>query len=138
MVPLTYSSMRKAILAVLPHFPGWDQYDNGQAPVSDTALPPWIIISIKDTGRPESEAIVGAAREATLEMRVVGTTELGVNIIAEKLHDKLDALTNIDPRISLLAPLRDSGSYPSDLTNPQTNLTYQMRVLTWHFTWNAI
>ena len=97
---------------------------------------PYLILFCRRGSLQVSKTPVG--REATLEMRVVGTTELGVNIIAEKLHDKLDALTNLDPRISLLTPLRDSGSYPSDLTNPQTNLTYQMRVLTWRFTWNAI
>lgn len=77
-----------------------------------------------------------AARTAVLEARIVAPLELSVNVMAEQLRDTLDGLT-ISPQVDMLTPRTDSGSYPSDLINPDTTVAYQMRVLTWQTGWNS-
>jgi len=134
---ITYLQAHEAIMSKLPTPTGWLKFDAGQATPNNDQKPPWVIWSLKPRSRPSMEAVGStAARTAVLEARIVAPLELSVNVMAEKLRDTLDGLI-ISPQVDMLTPRTDSGSYPSDLINPDTTVAYQMRVLTWQTGWNS-
>lgn len=121
----TYLEARQRILDAIPDMDGWTIHRDGQAPPS--ATPPWVVVSVKETGRAYAES--GRAGIVLLEVRltVVAASEASVNAKCAQLHDLLDNL-----RPDGLGPLtasRDSGSYPSDLTDTRTGMANAMRVI---------
>lgn len=121
----TYLEARQRILDAIPDMDGWMIHRDGQAPPS--ATPPWVVVSVKETGRAYAES--GRAGIVLLEVRltVVAASEASVNAKCAQLHDLLDNL-----RPDGLGPLtasRDSGSYPSDLTDTRTGMANAMRVI---------
>lgn len=121
----TYLQARSRILDAIPDMDGWTVHRDGQAPPS--ATPPWVVVSVRETGRARAES--GYAGAVLLEVRltVVSAGEASVNAKCEQLHDLLD---NLRPDgLGPLTALRDSGSYPSDLTDTRTGMAWTMRVL---------
>ncbi|WP_454893762.1 hypothetical protein [Alloscardovia omnicolens] len=136
-IPLDFLDVHDLIIKTIPRLRGWSFFD-GEAAVTDNAMPPWVIVTITTTDRGESEQGDTALRQGILRLRVVGDTALSVNIACEKFRDVLDYATCGDVRIGRFLPDSDSGSYAGDLKNPQTNNVFHIRVLAWRFGWNAI
>lgn len=127
------ADVRTQVLSLLPALSGWKIYTDG---VATGKLPPWVVVSFTEKSRAFSEARLQAmSHEGSLTIRVVGASEAGVNICCDNLTTALDGARTNDPRISTLIADSDSGTYLSDLTNPDTSSPYVMRVLAWRLTW---
>ncbi|MBW3088827.1 hypothetical protein KIH77_08845 [Bifidobacterium sp. 82T24] len=123
---MNYLEARTAVLALLPEMHGWAVYEDGMA---DGAHPPWIVVSLRQTGRDLNEAVHATLRHAVLDIRVVGVNETSVNIACERLQDALDGA--MPEGLSALVPDIDSGTYAAELQQPESSRPYVMRVLTW-------
>lgn len=122
---VTVTQAKRRILALMPPLDGWPVYE-------DMALadaPPWVVVSVTQTGRDVNEAVNVTGRLFTLTVRVVGGSVDGVDHVCDLLQDAFDGRR--PESMSALVPWSDSGTYPSELTDPQTGRPHPMRVLAW-------
>jgi hypothetical protein len=124
----TLTQAKHSILELLPELKGWHVYTNG---IATAAKPPWVVVAVRETGRGYTESLHVGNHLVTLDIRVVGDTDDGVNIVCSKLQDELDGIRPADPNIGALLPETDSGVYSSELLQPDSSTPYVMRVLTW-------
>lgn len=129
----SYIEARAAIIALIPEFPGWDVFLDG---VATGEHPPWIVVSLSEDGRRHSEGLSTNSHDATLDIRVVSTSESSIGGVCDRLMAALDG-ARATSGIAALAPDRDSGVYASDLVDAKTSIPYLMRVLTWRTGWPA-
>lgn len=123
---------RKLILQLIPPMRGWRVFTGG---VAGKGSPPWIVVGLSEQGGSTSENAKRFGVDATLDIRVVGRSQAGVNIACQRLSILLDGARTVNPGISPLVPATDSGTYPADMTDPETGSPYIMRVLTWRIGW---
>lgn len=128
-----YAQARAAVIALLPELKGWTVYTDG---IATGAHPPWVVVSLSENGREHTERLATTNHLATLDIRVVGSSELGIGIVCDKLTAALDGASPGNGVASLL-PDKDSGVYASDLVATGTSTPYLMRVLTWRTGWPA-
>lgn len=130
----TFLEARKEALSIMKLPTGWKRYEDGQAPLSKTTLPPWVIFTVKPQNRFHCEAGETRLRYALIEARIVNASQLSVDLLAEKLIDMVEAakLQNIEG----MSIYRDSGSYPGDMKNLSQNMNYVVRVVEWRFAFN--
>lgn len=123
---------RKLILKLLPSMAGWQVFTGG---VAGKGAPPWIVAGLSESGADVSENSRRTGVDATLDVRVVGRSQAGVNVACQRLSRALDGARTVNPAIAPLTPSTDSGTYPADMTDPETGSPYIMRVLTWRTGW---
>jgi hypothetical protein len=124
---------RVAIVALIPEFQGWDVFLDG---IATGKHPPWIVVSLSENGRDHSEGLATNSHRATLDIRVVSTSETSIGVVCDKLASALDG-ARPNTQIAVLTPNSDSGVYASDLVDTDTSTPYPMRVMTWRTGWPA-
>ena len=127
----SYADARASVIALLPELTGWKVYADG---IATGQSPPWIVVSFSETGRDHAEALNTTNHRGVLDIRVVGTSELGIGIVCDKLTTALDGAK--PEKVASLIPDIDSGVYASDLMQPDSSTPFLMRVLTWRTGWS--
>lgn len=128
-----YARARAAIIGLLPDLKGWKVYTDG---IATGKKPPWIVVSLSENGREHTEGLAATNHLATLDVRVVSTSETSIGVICDKLTSALDGASP-GCGVGSLVPDIDSGVYASELIDSDTSVPFLMRVLTWRTGWPA-
>lgn len=128
-----YMKVRESVLRLVGDIHGWDVYADGIAPAGKT--PPWVVIGLTETSRTHTESQSTDLHIGRLDIRIVARSQTSVDTLASHLTERLDGARPDMPGLSPLIGDVDTGSTPSDLTDPDTGTPYMMRVLTWRIGW---
>lgn len=128
-----FLKVRESIIRLVGEIRGWDVYTDGIAPAGKT--PPWVVVGLTETSRTHTESQRTDLHIGRLDIRIVARSQTSVDMLASLLTERLDGARPDMPGPSPLIGDVDTGSNPSDLTDPDTGMPYMMRVLTWRIGW---
>lgn len=118
---------------MVPDLKGWRMFRDGLA---IGGSPPWIVVGLNPDSTLRGEALNATACSGSLDIRVVGESQLGIGIACEKLQQALDGAYP-GSGFSRLIPDKDSGIFASELESQSTSRPFMMRVLTWRVSWEV-
>lgn len=124
---MSIKDVKTLVRDLLPGMPHWRVYED----MATGPRPPWIVWRVRETSRSLSEAEMVTGRLYELDVRVVAPFAADVDAACETIMDAFDG--RHPAGMGALVPYKDSGVYPSELTDPATGGAYVMRVLTWRF-----
>lgn len=129
--------LTEALKDIIPVVDGWPLHMQEEPQAGD--LPPWVIVTITNSGVQRGEAGNPIAGQGHVELRCVSDNTDAVNIWCD---DKaIPALQGVLPECqgfacSCLSLAEDSGAYAAGLTETDTSYRYRVRVLRFDFLWS--
>lgn len=129
--------LTEALKDLIPIVDGWPLHMQVEPLAGE--LPPWVIVTITNSGIIRNEVGGAIAGDGRVELRCVSDNTDAVNIWCD---DKaIPALQGVIPKCdgfacSCLTLAEDSGAYAAGLTETDTAYRYRVRVLRFDFTWS--